>query len=108
MKQIFSVVILVMALMAALSWSTTIESNSSLAALSATTNSNENVEKAEKQKPKKNMATLTTYLLLNGNCKPAMEFYKSVFGGELTMAKVGETAMKDAMPPTMHDKVINA
>jgi PhnB protein len=59
------------------------------------------------QKVNKNMTTLTTYLLLDGNCKPAMEFYKSVFGGELTLTKVGESAMKDMMPPSMHDKVIN-
>jgi PhnB protein len=60
------------------------------------------------QKVNKNMTILTTYLLLDGNCKPAMEFYKSVFGGELTIAKVGETAMKDMMPPSMYDKVVNA
>jgi PhnB protein len=54
------------------------------------------------------MTTLTTYLLLNGNCKQAMEFYKSVFDGQLTLTKVGETAMKNMMPPAMHDKVINA
>jgi PhnB protein len=60
------------------------------------------------QKTNQHMTTLTTYLLLDGNCKPAMEFYKTVFGGELTLTKVGESAMKDMMPPTMHDKVINA
>ena len=54
------------------------------------------------------MTTLTTYLLLDGNCKSAMEFYKSVFGGTLTLATVGETPMKNIMPPTMHDKIINA
>lgn len=56
----------------------------------------------------KNMTTLTTYFLLDGNCKPAMEFYKSVFGGELSMTKVGESAMKDMMPPAMHDRIVNA
>lgn len=60
------------------------------------------------QKVNKNMTTLTTYLLLDGNCKPAMEFYKSVFGGELSLTKVGESAMKDMMPPAMHDRVVNA
>ena len=54
------------------------------------------------------MTTLTTYLLLNGNCKQAIEFYKSCFGGELTLTKVGDSQMKDYMPTTMHDKVINA
>ena len=57
---------------------------------------------------KMNMPKLTTYLLLDGKCKSAMEFYKSVFGGVLTLTKVGESAMKDMMPPTMHDRVVNA
>jgi PhnB protein len=67
------------------------------------TQSNNNTHKTNKS-----MTTLTTYLLLDGNCKTAMEFYKTVFGGELTLTKVGESAMKDMMPPTMQDKVINA
>lgn len=60
------------------------------------------------KKTKKNMTKLTTYLLLDGNCQSAMEFYKSVFGGELTITKVGESAIKNMMPPAMHDKVVNA
>jgi PhnB protein len=31
------------------------------------------------------------YLFFKGNAKEAMEFYKSVFGGELTMSTVGES-----------------
>ena len=54
------------------------------------------------------MTTLTTYLLLNGNCKQAMEFYHSVFGGELALTKVGDSPMKSVFPETMHDKVVNA
>ena len=34
------------------------------------------------------MTTLTPYLLLDGKCQQAMEFYKSCFGGELTVTKV--------------------
>lgn len=34
--------------------------------------------------------TLNPYLFFNGNCKEAMEFYKSIFGGELTMQTFGE------------------
>lgn len=55
-----------------------------------------------------NMTTLTTYLLLEGNCREAMEFYKSVFGGQLTFTKVGESAIKDMMPTAMHEKIVNA
>lgn len=54
------------------------------------------------------MTTLSTYLLLDGHCKPAMEFYQSIFGGELIMTKVGESAIKDMMPPAMHEKILNA
>ena len=54
------------------------------------------------------MTTLTCYLLFNGNCKPAMEFYKSCLGGELSLTRVGDSSMKDHMPAAMHDKVINA
>ena len=60
------------------------------------------------QKTDNKMITLTTYLLLNGNCKQAMEFYKSVFNGELTMTKVGDSPMKNYFPGTMHQKIVNA
>ncbi|MEO8231117.1 MAG: VOC family protein, partial [Ignavibacteriota bacterium] len=55
-----------------------------------------------------NMTTLTNYLLLNGNCKQAMEFYKSVFNGELSMTEVGNSPMKAYFPETMHSKIVNA
>jgi PhnB protein len=35
--------------------------------------------------------SLEPYLFFKGNCKEAMEFYKSVFGGELTMSTLGES-----------------
>ncbi len=54
------------------------------------------------------MTTLTTYLLLDGKCKSAMEFYKSCFGGELTMTTVGNSPMKSFFPENMHNKVVNA
>ena len=34
------------------------------------------------------MTTLTPYLLFDGKCQQAMEFYKSCFGGELPATKV--------------------
>jgi PhnB protein len=33
---------------------------------------------------------LEPYLFFQGDCREAMEFYKSVFGGELTMQTMGE------------------
>jgi len=35
--------------------------------------------------------SLEPYLFFKGNAKEAMEFYKSVFGGELTMSTLGES-----------------
>jgi PhnB protein len=54
------------------------------------------------------MTTLTPYLLFEGTCREAMEFYHSVFGGELNIAKVSESPAKDQMPAFQHDKIINA
>lgn len=34
---------------------------------------------------------LEPYIFFKGNAKEAMEFYKSVFGGELTMSTLGES-----------------
>jgi PhnB protein len=55
-----------------------------------------------------NMTTLTPYLLFDGTCQAAMEFYKSAFGGELTATKVKDSAAKDHMPAFQQDKVLNA
>lgn len=54
------------------------------------------------------MTTLTSYLLFDGNCRQAMEFYKSCFGGDLVIAKVKDSAVKDRMPASEQDKIINA
>lgn len=54
------------------------------------------------------MTTLTPYLLFDGNCHQAMEFYRSCFGGELTFMKVKDSPAKDQMPPVQWNKTINA
>jgi len=38
---------------------------------------------------------LEPYLFFRGDCREAMAFYKSVFGGELTMQTVGEAPASD-------------
>ena len=52
--------------------------------------------------------SLTPYLLFDGHCKQAMEFYESCFGGELTITKVKDSAAKDFMPAIQQEKVVNA
>ena len=54
------------------------------------------------------MTTLTPYLLFDGNCKQAMEFYKSCFGGELTEILVKDSPAKDFMPESQYEKMLNA
>ena len=54
------------------------------------------------------MLYCTPFLLFDGNCAEAMTFYKSCFGGELTLTKTGDTPMKDQFPPEKHNKIINA
>jgi PhnB protein len=55
-----------------------------------------------------NMMTLTPYLLFDGTCHDAMQFYQSVFGGELASTKVKDSPAKDHMPAFQQDKTINA
>ena len=54
------------------------------------------------------MLNLTPFLLFDGDCAPAMEFYRSCLGGELTLTRVGETPMKAGIPADRHDRVIHA
>src|SRR5271163_916871 len=54
------------------------------------------------------MMNLTLYLLFDGNCHQAMEFYKSCFGGELTSTKVKDSPAKDFMPAVQQEKTVNA
>ena len=38
---------------------------------------------------------LNPYINFNGNARQALEFYKSVFGGELTLSTFGDMGMAD-------------
>jgi PhnB protein len=51
---------------------------------------------------------LTPYILFDGDCHQAMEFYKSCFGGELTSMKVKDSPAKDYMPAVQQEKTIHA
>lgn len=44
------------------------------------------------------MMQLTPYISFDGNCKEAMEFYKSCLGGELEISMVGDSPMAEKMP----------
>ncbi len=63
---------------------------------------------AKMQKRGNEMTTLTPYLLFDGKCQQAMEFYKSCFGGELAATKVKDSPAKDFMPAVQQEKIVNA
>lgn len=54
------------------------------------------------------MLRSTPFLLFDGNCAEAMTFYRQCLGGELTLTKLGDTPMKDMLPPEKHSRIINA
>lgn len=54
------------------------------------------------------MITLTPYLLFNGTCRPAMEFYHSCLGGELSLMQVKDSPATSNFPAFQQEKVINA
>ena len=54
------------------------------------------------------MIRLMPYLLFDGRCRQAMEFYQSCLGGDLTLTKVKDSPAKDQMSAAQQDKVLNA
>ena len=52
--------------------------------------------------------SLVPYLFFKGNAKEAMEFYKDVFGGELTVQKMSESPEAMQMPGANPDDVMHA
>ena len=45
------------------------------------------------------MLRATPFLLFDGNCAEAMTFYHKCLGGELTLTKLGDSPMKNKLPP---------
>ena len=78
-------------------------STAALAALPAGSMADANMQKRENE-----MTTLTPYLLFDGKCQQATEFYKSCFGGELAATKVKDSPAKDFMPAFQQEKIVNA
>ena len=55
-----------------------------------------------------NSTGLSPYLLFDGSCATAMQFYQSVFGGELKITKVKDSPARGQMPASLQDRVLNA
>ena len=50
----------------------------------------------------------TPFLLFDGNCAEAMTFYHQCLGGDLSLTRLGDSPLKDQLPPDKHDRIINA
>ncbi len=51
---------------------------------------------------------INPYLVFNGNCAEAMQFYNGVLGGKLDLMKFGGTPAAEHVPASSHDKIIHA
>ncbi len=51
---------------------------------------------------------LTPFLLFDGNCAEAMEFYRTCFGGSLKLTRLADTPMKVQFLPEQHHKITYA
>lgn len=54
------------------------------------------------------MSKMNLYANFNGQCREAMTFYKSVFGGQLTMQSAGTSPMAAQVPAQYQDHLIHA
>ncbi len=52
--------------------------------------------------------SIVPYLFFKGNCKEAMEFYKDVFGGELTIQTMAEASADMQVPGAKPTDVMHA
>ena len=53
------------------------------------------------------MAQLSPYLKFNGNCRQALEFYKSVVGGQLNLQTIGDSPVAEHFPAAMKDSILH-
>lgn len=54
------------------------------------------------------MSTLNPYIGFNGKCREAMNFYKSIFGGELDLLEVGGSPMEQMWPSGAKDAIFHS
>ncbi len=54
------------------------------------------------------MAHIITYLTFAGNCREAMEFYRSCLGGTLEFQTIGESPLAGSMPQEMRDCILHS
>jgi len=48
------------------------------------------------------------YLHFNDNCREAMQFYQTLFGGELEIMTIADSPAKDEFPESLHYQIMHA
>jgi PhnB protein len=51
---------------------------------------------------------INPYLMFNGTCAEAMQFYNGVLGGKLDLMKYGDSPAAEHVPAAAHDRIIHA
>jgi PhnB protein len=54
------------------------------------------------------MGQINAYLLFDGNCREAMNFYKGCFGGELSLTTIGESPVAKDLPADKQNRIMHA
>ncbi len=54
------------------------------------------------------MTQLNPYLIFDGNCREAMNFYQTCLGGELVQQTAAESPMAEQTPPEMKERILHA
>ena len=54
------------------------------------------------------MKNINTYLIFNGKCRQAMEFYRHCLGGDLHLMTYGESPDASKLPKELKDWIIHA
>lgn len=53
------------------------------------------------------MIQINAYLLFNGNCREALQFYHHCLGGELELISVGESPMAEQWPAHAQENILH-
>lgn len=54
------------------------------------------------------MTQFIPYLVFNGNCRQAMEFYRECLGGDLHLQTIADSPMADQLPEKMKDCILHS
>jgi PhnB protein len=51
---------------------------------------------------------LAPYIFFYGRCEEALAFYATAFGGQYEVLRLGDSPMREGVPPEVHAKVMHA